>query len=80
MNRIILSGLDLDGQHTHRAAVINKEVHLSFLLIVIVEQFSVMRFEFLGNGAFIDRAKVNAGNVVQYWLDIVMIQLGSNLI
>ena len=77
MNRIILSGLDLDRQNTHGATVINKEVNLSFLLIIVVEQFFVMCFQFLGNSAFIDRTKVNAGNVVQYWLDIVMIQLGS---
>lgn len=77
MNRIILSGFNLDRQDTHGAAVINKEVNLSFLFIVVVEQLFVMCFQFLGNSAFIDRAKVNAGNVVQYWLDIVMIQLGS---
>ena len=44
MNRIILSGFNLDWQHTHGATVINKEVNLSFLLIVIVEQFFVMCF------------------------------------
>ena len=66
MNRIILAGFNLDRQDTHGAAVINKEVNLSFLLIVIVEQFFVMCFQFLGNSAFIDRAKVNAGYVVQY--------------
>ena len=69
VNRIILSGFDLDGQHTHGAAVINKEVHLSFLLIVVIKQFFVMCFQFLGNSAFIDRAKIDAGNVVQYcWI------------
>ena len=73
MNRIILAGFNLDRQNTHSVAVVNKEVYLSFLLIVVVEQFFVMCFQFLSNSAFIDRAKVNAGNVVQYWLNIIMI-------
>ena len=77
MNRIILAGLNLNRQDAHCAVVINKEIDLSRLLIVVVEQFSVMRGQFLGDSTFIDRAKVNAGNVVQYWPDIVMIQLGT---
>ena len=77
MNCIILSGFNFNRQDAHGATVINKEVYLTFLLIVVVKQFFVMCFQLLGNSAFINRAKVNAGNVVQYWLDIVMIQLGS---
>ena len=57
MNRIILTGFDLDWQHTRGATVINKEVNLSFLLVVVVEQFFVMCFQFLSNSAFIYRTE-----------------------
>lgn len=77
MDRVILSRLDFDWQDAHCAAVGNKEVNLTFLLIVVVEQFIVMRLQLLGNSTFIYGTKINAGNIVQDKLDIVLIQLGT---
>lgn len=77
MDRVIPSGLDFDWQDAHCAAVIDKEVNLTFLLIVVVEQFIVMRLQLLGNSTFVYRTKINTGNIVQDRPDIVLIQLGT---
>lgn len=42
MNRIILAEFNLDRQDAHGATIVNKEVNLSFLVIVVVEQFSLV--------------------------------------
>ena len=42
MNRIILAGFNLDRLDAHGATIVNKEVNLSFQVIVVVEQFSLV--------------------------------------
>lgn len=74
MNPVVPARLNFNRDYRKRIKVIYQEVHFALMPIVVIKEFLTMSFQFLRNDSFINRAKINAGDIVQHRRNIRAIQ------
>ena len=74
MNPIIPAGLDLYRDNGQRIKVVYQEIHFALMPIIVVKEFLPVSLQFLRNDSFINRPKINAGDIVQHRRNIRTVQ------
>ncbi len=65
MNPIIPARLHLYRDNGQRIKIVYQEVHFALVPIIVIKEFLPMSLQFLCNDSFINRPKINAGDIVE---------------
>ena len=74
MNPIVSAGFDLYRDNRKRIKIIYQKVHFALVPIIVITEFLPMSLQFLRNNGFVNRPKINAGDIVQHRRNIRTIQ------
>ena len=74
MNPVVPAGLHLYRDNGQRIKIVDQEVHFALMPIIVVKEFLPMSLQFLCNNSFINRPKINAGDIVQHRRNIRTVQ------
>ena len=71
---IVLARLHFNGDGGQGGIIVDEVIHLTFVAVIVIEQFVTMCDKFTGYDAFIDGAEIDAGFIVQHSSDVIAIK------
>lgn len=74
MNPVVPARLHLYRDNGQRIKIVDQEVNFALVPIIVIKEFLSVSLQFLRNDCFVNRPKINAGDIVQHRRNIRAIQ------